>query len=187
MDTVLANYLNSIDNYLKPLPAYERADIIKEIQSEMQELQNAQGLTPAQITARLGSPKELAQAYLGDAIIAAERFSWKKFTALLAFYSLAGFGGLFVLPFLSVLSISLIVTGIVSPLAGLTILAGELMGVEVPYVSFQIGSYTPPPMIAFPISLVIGILLLLAGKGIWQVMQQYIRFLSKARQNTHSV
>lgn len=181
MDTILTSYLNRVDGYLKPLPAYERADIIKEIQSEMLELQRDQGLSSPEITARLGNPKELAQAYLGDTITATERFSWKQLRALLAFYSLAGFGGLFVLPFLSVLSVGLIFTGIIAPLAGLTMLAGALIGVEVPYVILQIGSYTPSPAAAFPISVVMGLVLFLAGRGLWKTMLLYIRMVSNAR------
>ena len=70
MDPILIEYLDSVDRYLKPLPAYERADIIKEIRSEMLELESTQELSPSQILARLGEAKALAQAYLGDTIIA---------------------------------------------------------------------------------------------------------------------
>lgn len=181
MDPILMEYLDSIDRYLKPLPAYERADIIKEIQSEMLELKSAQGLSPSQILTRLGEAKALAQAYLGDTIIATERFTWKKCRALIAFYSLAGFGGLFVLPFLSVLSVSLMVSAVIAPLAGLTKLAGAVLGFETPYVVLQIGSYSPSPMAALPVSLVLGLLLFLAGKGVWKAMLQYIHFVGKRR------
>lgn len=179
MDPILTEYLNSVDRYLKPLPACERADIIKEIQSEMLELSGAQNLSSSQILERLGEPKALAQAYLGDAITATERFSWKKCRALIAFYSLAGFGGLFVLPFLSVLSITLMVTAVIAPLAGLTKFAGAVLGFETPYVVLQIGSYSPSPIASLPISLIMGLLLFLAGKGMWNAMLQYIHFVGK--------
>lgn len=181
MDPILIEYLDSVDRYLKPLPAYERADIIKEIRSEMLELESTQELSPSQILARLGEAKALAQAYLGDTIIATERFTWKKCRALIAFYSLAGFGGLFVLPFLGVLSVTLMVTAVIAPLAGLTKFAGAVLGFETPYVVLQIGSYTPSPLASLPISLVLGLLLFFAGRGIWKAMLQYIHLVGKKR------
>lgn len=40
MNKTLEKYLNSVDKYLKPLPALERADIIKEIESSILEMEN---------------------------------------------------------------------------------------------------------------------------------------------------
>ena len=67
MEKTLDNYLEKIDKFLKPMAVSERVDIVKEIQSEMLELQQ-NGISPAQIIERLGSPKELAKAYLGETI-----------------------------------------------------------------------------------------------------------------------
>ena len=107
MNTLLENYLEQIDRYLKAMPISERTDIVKEIKSEMQELE-LQNVPPEQIIGRLGSPKELAKAYLGDSIAKDSKFRWKKLGALLAFYSMAGLGGMFVIPIASVLSVGLL-------------------------------------------------------------------------------
>lgn len=40
MEKVLNDYLEKIEKYLKPLPVSERVDIVKEIKSEMLELQS---------------------------------------------------------------------------------------------------------------------------------------------------
>ena len=64
MESILLNYLEKIDKYLKPLAAAERADIINEIKSEMLELEAKDKLTSAQIVERLGNPKELAKAWM---------------------------------------------------------------------------------------------------------------------------
>ena len=61
-----------MERRLRPLPAVERADIVKEIQSEMLELQ-ADGAAPEQIVARLGDPRVLARSYLGDSIVKQRR------------------------------------------------------------------------------------------------------------------
>ena len=62
MDKTLNDYLTRIEKYLKPMTVSERVDIVKEIKSEMLELQN-EGKTPQEILERLGDAKELARAY----------------------------------------------------------------------------------------------------------------------------
>lgn len=49
------------------MTACERADIVKEIKSEMLEL-HTRGMSAEQILNRLGNPKELAKAYSGEAV-----------------------------------------------------------------------------------------------------------------------
>lgn len=65
MEKNLNDYLEKVEKYLKPLPVSERVDIVKEIKSEILELQGG-GKTAEEILERLGNPKELAKAYLGD-------------------------------------------------------------------------------------------------------------------------
>lgn len=84
----------------------ERVDIVKEIKSEMLELQN-NGISTEQIIDRLGNPKELAKAYLGEAIAKNSGFNWCRLSAVIAFYSLAGIGDMFVLPITSICGIAL--------------------------------------------------------------------------------
>lgn len=64
LEKSLNEYLEKIEKYLKPMIVSERVDIVKEIKSEMLELQN-NGISTEQIIDRLGNPKELAKAYLG--------------------------------------------------------------------------------------------------------------------------
>lgn len=178
MDKMMDDYLNKIDRYLRPMAASERADIINEIKSEMIELQTQASLSDEQILERLGNPKELAKAYLGESIAKSNTFSLRRFGAVAAFYSLAGFTGMFVLPFCSVLAVALMFSGMISPIAGIIEFIGFILGVEVPFVSFQMGTYTAPPYIALPLSVVFGIILFLAGKGVWKIMIKYIQAVS---------
>lgn len=60
MEKTLESYLEKIESYLKPIAVSERVDIIREIKSEMQELQN-DGKTPQEILSRLGDARELAR------------------------------------------------------------------------------------------------------------------------------
>lgn len=78
MDSLRNDYLNKIDKYLRPLPASERADIINEIKSQMMELEAEKRLSPDQIIQRLGNPKELAGAYLGQSLSQSSSFSFRR-------------------------------------------------------------------------------------------------------------
>lgn len=181
MDNSLNAYLDKVDRYLRPMSASERADIINEIKSEMAELEMVGHLSPEQITERLGRPKELAGAYLGKSISENTKFSFKKLCAVVAFYSFAGAGSLFVLPFTSVLGIGLMLCGVVAPVSGLIKLLGHIVGIEVPWVSFQFGTYTPNPYLTFLLSVIMGILLGGVGMGLWKFTIKFIHIISKGK------
>ena len=180
MDQALENYLEQIDRHLRPMPASERVDIVREIKSEMLELETA-GLTPGEITKRLGFPKELAAAYLSDAIAKNPRFSWRRLGSVAAFYSLAGLGGMVVLPATSITAVTFLVCGAVVPAVGLLSFLAALAGIEVPWVMMQFGSWTAPPALAFPVSVVVGALLLLAGRGLWKATVGFVKMVGDKR------
>lgn len=73
---------------MKPLPVSERVDIVEEIKSEMLELQD-NGKKAGEISERLGNPKELAKAYLGDLISNSNPLGWNRVLAICAYYGLA--------------------------------------------------------------------------------------------------
>lgn len=181
MTQLLEDYLNKIDKYLKPLPASERNDIICEIKSQIMELQSTNGLSPEDIIARLGNPKELSQAYLGEYISKNNSFNWYKLKTILVFYCLAGLSGLFILPCGSILSVALMFSGILSLVAGIVKLIASLFGFDIPIIMLQIGSYTAPPFIAFVVSVLFGLLLFWCGKMLWQFVINYIRKVSETK------
>lgn len=84
MNTTFEKYLNTIDKHLKPLPASERADIIKEIKSSILEMEGEQ-FSEEQILERLGTPKELAKSYLGDSIAKGKGITLNRFLTVFAF------------------------------------------------------------------------------------------------------
>ena len=180
MNQHLEQYLETVDRALRPMPASERVDIVREIKSELLELE-AQGLSPQEITARLGSPKDLAAAYLSDAITKNPRFSWRRLGAVAAFYSLAGLGGMIVLPATSLTAAAFFLCGALLPAAGLLSLLASLAGHSVPWVMMQIGPWTAPPALAFPLSAAVGFLLLMAGRGLWKATVSFVRMLGRKR------
>ena len=185
MDKILNDYMEKTDRYLRPMPAGERVDIIKEIKSEMLELEAEKHLTPTEITERLGSPKELARAYLGSSISKDGSFSLRKLLCIASFTGLAG-GSIFVLPITSVLACGLLLSDIIAPIGGIIKLVGFLLGFDVPFVMFQFGSYTAHPLAAFPLSVLFGLLFFLAGKGLWWLTIKYVKALSQSKAKIHA-
>jgi len=182
MEQLLNDYLNKVDKYLRPLPAAERADIINEIKSQMMELEATDRLSPEQITERLGSPRELAGAYLGESFLKNSSFSLRRFGCAILFYSLAGLGGMFVLPFTTILAGALLLCSIIAPVSGVVKAVGFLLGFDIPWVSFQFGSWTAHPLLALPLSLLLGILMFWSGKGCWKLTLKYIHAVGNKRQ-----
>lgn len=180
MERQLESYLDTVDRCLRPMPASERVDIVREIKSELLELE-AQGLRPEEITARLGAPKELAAAYLSDAITKNPKFSWKRLGSVIAFYSLAGLGGMIVLPAASITAVTFMVGGAVVPVMGLLKFLASLIGIDLPWVMLQFGNWTAPTALAFPVSVAVGALLLLAGRGLWRVTVGFVRMVEQKR------
>lgn len=182
MNATLNAYLEQVDRALRPMSAAERVDIVQEIKSELLELE-AQGLPPEAILSRLGPARDLAAAYLGDAIVKNPRFSLRRLGAVAAFYSLAGLGGMIVLPVTSIMAVTFLLCGALLPAAGLLSLLASLVGIETPWVMMQFGGWTAPPALAFPVSAVTGLLLLLGGRGLWKLTVGFIRMIGRRRRS----
>ena len=102
--------------------------------SEILELQG-DGKTSEEIIERLGNPKELAKAYLGDLIAKSSSFSWNRVLAICAYYSLASLSGLIVIPVLAICAPVFIVCAIATPILGAVKLIDALLNLGIPYAS----------------------------------------------------
>ena len=158
----------------------ERVDIVNELKSEIAELAS-DGLTPEQITARLGSAKELAAGYLGDAIAKSPRFSWRKLGLVAALYSYAGLGGIIILPVTGICAAAFLLCGAACPIIGVVNLACELMGFDLPWVMFQIGGWTAGPWLGFVLACVVGIALILLGLLCWKATVAFVKSVGGAK------
>ena len=181
LEKSLNEYLEKIEKYLKPLIVSERVDIVKEIKSEMLELQ-ASGTSTEQIIERLGNPKELARAYLGEAVAKNKGFNWRRLSAVIAFYSLAGIGGMFVLPITSICGIAFMVSGVLCPIAGIIKLVAHLMGYEITEIGISIGAFSANAIAFLPISILIGAVIFAIGVLLWKLTIVIIKSMSKAHQ-----
>ena len=182
MEKNLNDYLEKIEKYLKPLPISERVDIVKEIKSEILELQS-DGKTAEQITGRLDNPKELAKAYLGDLIAKSDSFSWNRVLAICAYYSLASLSGLIVIPVLAICSPVFIICAIATPIMGFIKLIDALLNLGIPYANYIGISGIENPVAVFIISIVMGVILYHIGRGCWKLLVYYIKGVSNAKQH----
>lgn len=180
MNDFMEKYLGEVDRRLRRLPVAERVDIVNELKSEIAELAS-DGLAPEQITARLGSAKELAAGYLGDAIAKSPRFSWRKLGLVAAFYSYAGLGGIIILPVTGICAAAFLLCGAACPIIGAINLACELMGFDLPWVMFQIGGWTAGPWLGFVLACVVGIALILLGLLSWKATVAFVRSVGGAK------
>lgn len=181
MERILNNYLEKIEKYLKPLPVSERVDIVKEIKSEMLELQD-NGKKAEEIIERLGDPKELAKAYLGDLISNSNSLGSNRVLAICAYYSLASFSGLFVIPILAICSPVFILCAIAAPILGAVKLIDALLNLGIPYAGNIDISGIQNPFIVFILCIIIGVALYLVGYGCWKLLVRYIKAVSNTRQ-----
>ncbi len=99
----------------------------------MQELQN-NGASAEKIVERLGNPKDLAKAYLGNLLSKERRFSWNRFLIGCVFYSLVGFSGMIVIPCLGIIAPTFIVFGIVTTILGTVKMIDYIFTLNIPYM-----------------------------------------------------
>lgn len=180
MNKQLNDYLDKVEKGLRSLTVTERMDIVKEIQSEITELEG-EGLSPETIIERLGNPKALAYGYLGDSITKNGTFSFRKLLSVLAFYGYAGVSGVFVLPVTSISAVTFFLCGLLCPLAGIIKLGGFLLGHDIPQIQFVLGNYSAGPIALLPITLILGAICLLLGWGCWRLTILIIRSLSRRK------
>jgi len=180
MENILNDYLEKVERHLKPLPISERVDIVKEIQSEISELRHS-GKSAQEIIERLGDPKELAKAYLGDLITKGGGFGWSRFLAVCAYYSLAGLSGVVIIPTLLICSPVFLLCGIATPVMGGLKWIDDLLHLGLPFAR-NIGiSGVNSPFLVFILCIAMGTALFLAGIGCWKLLIRYIRGMNSVK------
>ena len=180
MEKNLNDYLEKVEKYLKPLPVSERVDIVKEIKSEILELQGG-GKTAEEILERLGNPKELEKAYLGDWIAKSSSFHWNRILAICAYYSLASLSGLFVIPVLAICAPVFLLCAIAAPVLGAVKLVDALLHLGIPFASYIGMTGIESPALVFLLSIVMGVVLYLIGRGCWKLLVYYIKGVGQAK------
>lgn len=186
MNAKFEKYLNTVDKHLKPLPISERADIIKEIKGSVIEMES-DGLSEEHIFERLGDPKDLAKAYLGDLLAESSGLSKNRFLIICAFYGIVGFSGMIVIPCLAIIAPVFIVCGVASVILAAVRLIDYIFSLNLPYVEyigiFSDGTTEVNPVLGFAVCLVIGVLLYAGGRFSWKMLIAYCKKVSETKKD----
>lgn len=181
MDKRLEKYLLEVDRHLRYMPVSEKADILGELKSGFVDM-TADGKTPEEILAKMGSSKELAAGYFGDAIQREKRMSWKKICLTIGFYSVASLAWLTLIPTLLSLVVAFLFSAVVSVVAA-------VLGCIKPFVDFGPANdmhfvffdYEPVGIPALLIGLALAVVFFLVGMLFWKLTAFTIRKLGEGR------
>ena len=187
MNVKFEKFLATVERYLKPLPTSERVDIVKEIKGSILEMEQGD-LSEEEILKRLGEPKDLAKAYLGDLMAEESGFSFTRVLTVCAFYSVAGLSGMFVIPVLGIVAPVFIVTGVLSVLCMAVKLTDYIFHLGLPYMEnigmFSInGVSVMNPFGEFFAALVIGAGLCFFGEGGWELLEVFCIKVGKTKKD----
>lgn len=101
----------------------------------------------------------------------------------IAFYLIAFFTGIIVLPATGGVGLALIFGGVVCPVAALIKLIATMLGFDVPISLFEIGSFHMPLAVGFILAVILGFSLLFAGKYLWKLTKKYITWIVSLKRN----
>ena len=110
----------------------------------------------------------------------------KNITSLanrIAFYLIAFFTGIVVLPATGAVGLALMFGGVVCPIAALIKLIAAILGFDVPISLFEIGSFHIPLALGFILAVILGFSLLFAGKHLWKLTRKYITWIVSMKRN----
>lgn len=166
-------YLNEVRKHLRILSETEIDDIIMEIESHIEIKLEKEGKPIEEILNDFGDPKQLALGYIGEAIEDNPKFDLKGLWKMLKFYSLTGLSGMFVVPFLSILSISLYFCAFVVVIAGIVDTVAGIIGYSLPFTVISIG-VAVPYYFSLPITIIFAIIFYWISKKLWKYLKKYI-------------
>lgn len=101
----------------------------------------------------------------------------KKLAQIVIFYIVASLTGIIILPSLGIVAPTFILSGLIVPIAGLVKLVGYILGKDIPFIVFGVGKFTLNPFAGFLLSIVVGLLMILAGIYMWKILMKYIHYI----------
>ena len=153
MDERTTRYIAELEHELKRLPARDREDALREIRSHLQEASDSGAASPLTL-ARLGSPRNLAAAYIGEYLSARESSVPTRALRVAAVGGYAfgtTFSSIFVVPTLAASAVAFGIAGIVTPILGLMRTFGAS------WIRMDLPGHSIPTALSFPVALVIGV------------------------------
>lgn len=177
MSESVKTYLRELDGQLSYLSEAERRDIMEEVGSHIYERIQA-GSSEKEILAGFGQPRELAKSYGGEAIANNTTFNLKSLVTMMKFYFVTGMKGVFIIPFVSITSITFYACSIIIVIAAVVKGLGGLSGFEVPITLINIGFWQAPDWLAISLSFLVAVLLYIASRKLWSYLKKFLREIS---------
>lgn len=178
MDYEVENYLKAFSATLSEISQQEQDGIIQEIKRHIYESINEQN-SEEYVLEKLGSPEELAKAYLNSHHSGSNTISSLDLTKDFVFFGAAGLSGIIVIPTLFALSAGLILGALGTVLIALLNVVG--------ITHFQnlviFGSYTVEGILQIPVSIAIAIPLFIVGVICWKLLKMYMSLVYKIYYN----
>lgn len=164
-------YLNEVLECLKKVPVLKKIDVLQE--SKKQIVKKGKNDSYEEIIKKMGMPQEWVKSLLEK-----EQLNQSFFIpSLIFFYIYTFFTGIFVVPFLGILGPALILCACLCPILGFFKLMSFLLNIEVPFLSFYFITFELHPFLAFPFSLLFGIIFFFFGKKCLGLLKQYLNFI----------
>lgn len=177
MSEKIDKYLLEVESNLASLSIEEKKDILEEIQSHIEEAVFS-GEKEEMVLKRLGSPKSLANAFIGESMVT-KKMDMKHLLKLVSFYAKTGFSGILIVTFLGVLSVSLYGLSFMCVIIGAVLSIGTAFGIQFPGGLMNIGFWSLPNILGLPILGSFGIGLHLLSKYLRRLLQEYIAGVAK--------
>lgn len=109
----------------------------------------------------------------------------KSVRKIFLFYTIVSLTGVFVLPTLGIIAPTFILCSLLVPIMSLIKLIAYFLGINVPIIMFQIGTFTLNPILAFLLSLPISVILYITGIGAWRLLIKYIHYVSNKKRELY--
>src|SRR3977135_4102747 len=176
MDERTTRYIGELQHELRKLPARDREDALREIRSHLQEASDSG--TPSPLTlARLGSPRNLAAAYMGDYLSARESSlptRALRVAAVGAYVFGTTFSSLFIVPTLAASALAFGIARVVTPILGLMRTFGAT------WIRMDVPGYSIPTALSFPGGLVIGVVCIGIAALSLTLLRLYLQLLVRS-------
>lgn len=185
MNQQAAAYLQELGTHLTRLEPEERADILEEVESHIFEsLSN--GTSTEEVLKALGTPKALANSYIGENLLKKGSFNLSNLFQLIKFYFVTGFSGMIIVPFLAVLSVALYLCTFLVVIVGIVSVVFMVLGTPLPFSVMNLGFWQAPDFLALPICLVFGLAFYLLSKKLWRWLNTYLLSVATAHRKLKS-
>lgn len=178
MDEQVKRYLKEFRSGLRHIPATERDDMVKEMESHIAEALSS-GRPVADVLARLGPADRLARAMAAQALLDApdDGLRMRRWFAILGLLAFTGLPSLVIVPGLALLIFAFGFAGVVGTVVSflsLTILH-NMVTTSLPHPNVPGGA----EIVTLPFSMLLG----LVAVGLTWLLNRYIKFLLTAARN----